>query len=128
LSTERPNIVTRMCVLAGLKHALIVGAYLSLLTFPSTSSAPTIQKSMSSRETAEPKWLNPCGMGGVNGAAPGHGIPDAQLINMIVRQAHIAEAKAKTFKEEFVSIRPCDTRRSDADVHERGDRDALQRK
>ncbi|CAH1372995.1 hypothetical protein MTP99_014455 [Tenebrio molitor] len=84
-----------------LKHALIVGAYLSLLTFPSTSSAPTIQKSMSSRETAEPKWLNPCGMGGVNGAAPGHGIPDAQLINMIVRQAHIAEAKAKTFKEEF---------------------------
>lgn len=92
-----------MCVLAGL-IALIVGAYLSVLTFPSTHAAPTIRNSMSSsRERGVPKWLNPCGMGGVNGAASDHRMPDIKLIEQIVNQAQIAESRARTFKEDFVS-------------------------
>lgn len=104
-------VLTKYCntcvyFLAGLKHALIVGAYLSLITFPSILSAPTIRSSISmSRGNSKPKWFNPCGMGGVNGAVPPeHRMPDIQLIEQIVNQAQIAEARAKMFKEEYVSI------------------------
>ncbi|XP_008190287.2 uncharacterized protein LOC103312158 isoform X1 [Tribolium castaneum] len=86
-----------------LKHALIVGAYLSLFTFPSIESAPTIRTSKSmSRAASKPKWFNPCGMSAVNGAAPEHRMPDVQLIDQILNQAQIAEVRAKMFKEEYV--------------------------
>ena len=103
LSNKCPNIVTRVCFLAGLKQALIVSAYLTLLTFPIAQSAPTIRKPMSSREKSDPKWLNPCGMGSLNGAAPEHRMPDSKLIEQIASIAQIAESKAKTFQIDFVS-------------------------
>ncbi|KAJ3665303.1 hypothetical protein Zmor_000804 [Zophobas morio] len=87
--------------LSRLKQALIVSAYLTLLTFPIAQSAPTIRKPMSSREKSDPKWLNPCGMGSLNGAAPEHRMPDSKLIEQIASIAQIAESKAKTFQIDF---------------------------
>ncbi|RZC37531.1 uncharacterized protein BDFB_004257 [Asbolus verrucosus] len=85
-----------------LKHALIVGACLSLVTFPGALSAPTTAKPMAASRDADPKWLNPCGMGGgVNGAA-NHRIPDDQLLAQIIDQTRIAQGQETNFQKEFV--------------------------
>lgn len=99
-----------MCIFfAGLKHTLIVGAYLSLITFPGGGvlSAPTNPKTMSSRMDSHPKWINPCGISSDNNGAVHesevHNISDMELISQIFDLATIASSKAKHFKDEFVS-------------------------
>lgn len=107
-------ILTCDIFLPGLKHALIVIVYLSLLTFPSILSAPTlVRRSIpmsSTRHSSTPRWWNPCGISNPNGVPNSDFYIPKLNIQPIIIQVQIDKSYEDIFSGEFVSImiwRPC---------------------
>ncbi|XP_074033354.1 uncharacterized protein isoform X2 [Leptinotarsa decemlineata] len=82
----------------GLKNVLLVLVYLTLITLPSSSSAP-----LSMDRKQNPRWVNPCGMpeDTTDSISKLNASEKRELLLQISKQAGIALRHAEAFKENF---------------------------